>query len=303
LTYSILARDPETGAFGMAVQSHFFGVGRLVGWLEPGLGGVATQAFVNVGLGPKGLELLRSGSDAQTTLDALVAGDEMPEFRQVAVVDATGRVAVFTGDRCVPATGSRTGEQVVAQGNMLVSDTVYESMIDAYEQSTAPFPERLVAALRAAEDHGGDARGSQSAAVKVVAGEPSDAPWEQTLVDLRVDDHTDPVGEITRLLALHRAYEDLGAAMFTPGLVIGDIAEVSEADLDGALTALEEARISLGDILEAGFWKAVVLARSGRAEAAEALFEEVFAAGPHFRAYRSSVEQAGFLGAVPAAAE
>jgi uncharacterized Ntn-hydrolase superfamily protein len=161
LTYSILARDPETGAFGMAVQSHFFGVGRLVGWLEPGLGGVATQAFVNVGLGPKGLELLRSGSDAQTTLDALVAGDEMPEFRQVAVVDATGRVAVFTGDRCVPATGSRQGEQVVAQGNMLVSDAVYESMIDAYEQSTAPFAERLVAALRAAEDHGGDARGSQ----------------------------------------------------------------------------------------------------------------------------------------------
>jgi uncharacterized Ntn-hydrolase superfamily protein len=303
VTYSILARDPETGAFGMAVQSHFFGVGRLVGWLEPGLGGVATQAFVNVGLGPQGLELLRAGSDAQATLDALVAGDDMPEFRQVAVVDATGQVAVFTGDRCVPATGSRKGDQVVAQGNMLVSDAVYESMIDAYEQSTAPFPERLVAALRAAEDHGGDARGSQSAAIKVVAGEQSDTPWAQTLVDLRVDDHTDPVGEITRLLTLHRAYEDLGAAMFRPGLVIGDIAEVSETDLDEALTALEEARISLGDNLEAAFWKAVVLARSGRKEAAEALFEEVFAAGPHFRAYRSSVEKAGFLGPVAVAAE
>lgn len=303
MTYSILARDPETGAFGVAVQSHFFSVGRIVGWLEPGLGGVATQAFVNVGLGPQGLDLLRSGSSAQATLDAVVAGDDMPEFRQVAVVDATGEVAVFTGERCVPAAGSRTGHQVVAQGNMLVSDAVYESMIDAYEQSTAPFPERLVAALRAAEDHGGDARGSQSAAIKVVSGQPSNAPWEQTLVELRVEDHADPVSEITRLLALHRVYEDLGAAMFTPGLVIGDITEVPEADLVSALAALEEARTTLGVNLEAGFWKAVVLARSGRTEEAEAVFEEVFAVGPHLREYRTSVERAGFLGPVAVAAE
>jgi uncharacterized Ntn-hydrolase superfamily protein len=303
VTYSILARDPETGAFGIAVQSHFFGVGRLVGWLEPGLGGVATQAFVNVGLGPRGLDLLRSGSTAQEALDALVAGDEAAGLRQVAVVDAAGRVAAFTGEQNVAAAGSRAGDQVVAQGNMLVADAVYESMIDAYESSTAPFAERLLAALRAAEDNGGDARGSQSAAIRIVSGERTDAPWEQTLVDIRVDDHVDPIGELTRLLALHRAYETLGAAMFTPGLLMGAFDDVSAAELDASLAAFEEARLGLGDNLEAAFWQAVVLTRAGRAAEADALFEEVFAAAPHFRAYLRSVEQAGFLGPVAVPAE
>jgi uncharacterized Ntn-hydrolase superfamily protein len=298
VTYSILARDPETGAFGIGVQSHFFGVGRLVGWLEPGLGGVATQAFVNVGLGPRGLDLLRSGSAAQQTLDALVAGDEGAGLRQVAVVDSTGRVAAFTGDQNVPAAGSRAGVQVVAQGNMLVSDAVYESMIDAYESSSAPFAERLLVALRAAEEQGGDARGSQSAAIRIVSGERTDAPWEQTLVDIRVDDHVDPIGELTRLLALHRAYETLGAAMFTPGLLMGSFENVTEAELAASLSAFEQARVGLGDNLEGAFWQAVVLARAGQASAAEALFEEVFAAAPRFRNYLRSVRQAGFLGTV-----
>jgi uncharacterized Ntn-hydrolase superfamily protein len=294
VTYSILARDPETGAFGMAVQSHFFGVGRLVGWLEPGLGGVATQAFVNVGLGPQGLELLRSGSDAQATLDELVAGDEGAALRQVAVVDAAGRVAAWTGDGNVAAAGHRAGDQVVAQGNMLASDAVYESMIDAYTACDAPFPERLLAALRAAEDAGGDARGSQSAAIKVVSGDREDAAW-QTLVDIRVDDHLDPIGEITRLMALHRAYEVLGAAMFTPGVLMGAFEDVSVEELDDTLTAFEEARLALGDNLEAAFWQAVVLARAGRLSESDALFDEVFAAAPHFRVYRDSVARAGFL--------
>jgi len=298
VTYSILARDPETGAIGLGVQSHFFGVGRLVGWLEPGLGGVATQAFVNVGLGPRGLELLRGGADARETLDALVAGDDAPGFRQVAVVDAAGLAVAHTGDQNVPAAGSRSGNQVVAQGNMLVSDAVYQSMIDAYEKSDAPFAERLLAALRAAEDAGGDARGSQSSAIKVVSGDAADPAW-QTLVYIRVDDHVDPIGETTRLLALHRAYEVLGAAMFTPGVLMGAFEDVSPEELDATLAALEEARLALGENVEAAFWQAVVLARAGRTEEAEALFEEVFSVAPHFRAYRGSVQRAGLL---PAAA-
>ena len=296
MTYSILARDPDTGAVGVAVQSHFFGVGRLVGWLEPGLGGVATQAFVNVGLGPQGLDLLRGGASAQEAVDALVAGDELPDFRQVAVVDAQGRVAAFTGSRCVAAAGSRAGDGVVVQGNMLVSDAVYESMLDAYEASTEPFAERLIAALRAAEDAGGDARGSQSAAVKVVSGDTSVPTWERTLVDLRVDDAVDPVGEITRLLTLHRAYESIGAAMFVPGLIVGDFpADISPADVDAAVAALAEAQVSLGSNLESSFWRGVLLARAGRAEAAREVFAEVFTGAPHLRAYLDSVARAGFL--------
>ncbi len=203
MTYSILARDPETGAIGIACQSHFFGVGRLVGWLEPGVGGVATQAFVNVGLGPQGLDRLRAGQSARATLDALVGDEALAAYRQLAVVDATGEVAGFTGDRCVPGAGYRYGHQVVAHGNMLASDAVYESMVDAYESGTGTFPERLLAALRAAEDAGGDARGSQSAMMRVVSGQRSERPWEETLVDLRVDDHPDPVAELGRLLAVH----------------------------------------------------------------------------------------------------
>lgn len=295
MTYSILARDPETGALGVGVQSHAFGVGRVVGWLEPGVGGVATQAFVNVGLGPRGLDLLRAGLPADRTVDALLATDDMPAYRQLAVIDAEGRVASFTGERCVPAAGSRSGDQVVTQGNLLASDEVYESMVDAYASSTGDLAERILAALRAAEDAGGDARGSQSAAIKVVSGQRSDAPWEETLMDLRVEDHVDPIGELARLVALQKAHEHMGSAIGAPGLVLGEFTDASEADVEAALVALEEARVALGDNLEAAFWKGVVLTRAGRGEDAAALFDEIFAVAPRMRLVLDGLGRTGFL--------
>jgi uncharacterized Ntn-hydrolase superfamily protein len=295
MTYSILARDPETGALGVGVQSHAFGVGRVVGWLEPGVGGVATQAFVNVGLGPRGLDLLRAGLPADRTVEALLTTDDMPAYRQVAVIDAQGRVASFTGERCVPAAGSRSGDQVVTQGNLLASDEVYESMVAAYASSTGDLAERILAALRAAEDAGGDARGSQSAAIKVVSGRRSDAPWEETLMDLRVEDHVDPIGELARLVALQKAHEHMGSAIGAPGLVLGEFADASQADVEAALVALEEARVALGDNLEAAFWKGVVLTRAGRGEDAAALFDEIFAMAPRMRLVLDGLGRTGFL--------
>lgn len=295
MTYSLLARDPETGAIGVGVQSHFFGVGRMVGWLEPGLGGVATQAFVDVSYGPRGLDQLRSGAAADATLEALLQSDDLRAYRQVAVVDAEGRVASFTGDRCVPSAGSRKGEQAVAQGNMLASDTVYESMIDAFEASTSAFPERILAALRAAEDAGGDARGSQSAMLRVVSGTRSSTPWDEVLVDVRVDDHLDPVGELSRLVAMHRAFDSLGEVLFAPRIMMGTYENVAPEELDAALAALEAARKPLGDNQEAAFWKAVLLTRAGQVVAARSLFAEVFASAPQLRGYLSSVAEVGFV--------
>lgn len=299
MTYSLLAQDPETGAVGVGVQSHFFGVGRLVGWLEPGLGGVATQAFVDVSYGPRGLDLLRTGASARAALEALVSTDELAAYRQVAVVDSNGQVASFTGDRCVPSAGSRQGEHAVAQGNMLTSDTVYESMIDAFDASTAPFPERILAALRAAEDAGGDARGSQSAMLRVVSGQRSSTPWAETLMDVRVDDHLDPIGELTRLVSLHRAFDAIGDVLFAPRIMMGAYENVTGAELDSALAALEQARSALGANQEAAFWTGVLLARAGRIPEARSVLAEVFDLAPQLRSYLDSIAQVGFVDVAP----
>lgn len=299
MTFSIIARDPETGAFGMACQTHFFAVGRLVGWLEPGVGAVATQAFVNVGLGPRGIALLRDGVNADDTLTSLIDSDEASEFRQLAVIDSHGNVANFTGGNCVQSAGALSGDQVSVQGNMLASDNVYAEMLRAYELAAgSPFAARLLAALRAGEDAGGDARGSQSAVLKIVSGVRGGNIWEETLLDLRVDDHPDPVTEITRLAELSGAFDAIGGVMFAPRVMIGEYANVSEAELEAALADLERARHTLGDNLEAAFWKAVLLGRAGRDKEASELFADVFGKAPHWRSYLNSVAIAGFISPV-----
>ena len=299
MTFSIIARDPLTGAFGMACETHFFAVGRLVGWLEPGVGAVATQAFVNVGFGPRGLELLRSGMSPRSVVSSLIDSDESPEVRQLAVVGPDGDVANYTGANCVASAGALSGEQVSVQGNMLASHDVYASMLRAYEDAAdLPFASRLLAALRAGEDAGGDARGSQSAVLKIVSGKRGGNVWEETLLDLRVDDHPDPVTEITRLAELSGAFDRLGDVMFAPRLMIGEYSAVTPEELGGALAALDSAREVLGDNLEASFWKAVLLARAGRHSESAELFAEVFAQQPHWRPYLDSVAAAGFVSPV-----
>jgi uncharacterized Ntn-hydrolase superfamily protein len=208
-TYSIVARDPATGQLGVAVQSHWFSVGSVVSWARAGTGAVATQSVAEVAYGPRTLDRLAAGEDATSALRAELDADPSARVRQVAVVDRHGRVAVHTGEDCIPYAGHEAGEQFSCQANMMARDTVPGAMAAAYRDCDGPLPDRLLAALRAAEGEGGDIRGRQSAAMVVVPAEGD--PWA-TRVDLRVEDHRDPLDELGRVLGLQRAYEMAGEA-------------------------------------------------------------------------------------------
>jgi uncharacterized Ntn-hydrolase superfamily protein len=202
-TYSIVARDPETGELGVAVQSHWFSVGSVVSWAEPGVGAVATQSIAEPAYGPRLLERLRAGRAPQQALDELLGADEQARFRQVAVVDGDGAVAVHTGDGCIRYAGHVEGEDFSTQANMMAGPEVWPAMAESYQSATGPLPRRLLAALDAGEAAGGDVRGRQSAALVVV---PADGEAWQRTVELRVEDHHDPLGELRRLLDLADAY-------------------------------------------------------------------------------------------------
>jgi uncharacterized Ntn-hydrolase superfamily protein len=207
-TYSIVARDPSTGALGVAVHSHWFSVGSMVPWAEPGLGAVATQSLIEPAYGPRALARLRAGEAAHPALAALVAADAEADVRQVAVVDAGGEVAVHTGGRCIPAAGHITGGDFSCQANMMARAGVPEAMADGFTRAAGvPLAQRLLAALDAAEAAGGDVRGRQSSALLVVPAEGE--PWRR-VTDLRVEDHPEPLAELRRLEVLHRAYREAG---------------------------------------------------------------------------------------------
>jgi uncharacterized Ntn-hydrolase superfamily protein len=269
-TYSIVARDPATSQFGVAVQSHWFSVGALVPWARPGVGAVATQANVEVSYGPRVLELLAAGARANDALARLLAGDAAAATRQVAVVDAHGEVAAHTGATCVPFAGDVIGQAVSCQGNLLASDNVWPAMLDAFGRETAPLARRLLAALDAGEVAGGDARGRQSAALLVVP--PSGEPWEG-LVSLRVEDHPAPLVELRRLLDLHDAY---ALADTADGLVAqGRHAEAAEL--------YERASALAPDNHELAFWAGLGLAQSGQIETALALVSQAIEWHPGWR--------------------
>jgi len=204
LTYSIVARDPQTGELGVAVQSHWFSVGPIVPWAFPGVGAVATQANAEVSYGPRALELLAAGGSPEEALGQLVAEDPGAAGRQVAVVDAAGRVAAHTGASAIPFAGHVAGDQVSCQANIMASEGVWPAMLEAYVGATGPLSERLLVALDAGEAAGGDLRGRQSAAILVV---PAEGDWWETEVSLRVEDHPEPLAELRRLLGIHRAYQ------------------------------------------------------------------------------------------------
>jgi uncharacterized Ntn-hydrolase superfamily protein len=208
-TYSIVARDPETGELGAAVQSHWFSVGSLCTWARPGVGAVATQSVVEPAHGPHALDRLRHGEDAAAALAGVLAHDALARLRQVGVVDADGNVAVHTGADCIPDAGHATGAHWTCQANMMARATVPDAMSAAFEAASGDLAERLMTALEGAEADGGDVRGRQSAALLVAPAQGE--PW-QARIDLRVEDHADPIGELRRLLGLQRAYELAGAA-------------------------------------------------------------------------------------------
>lgn len=207
MTYSIVARDPATGELGVAVQSAYFTVGPVVPWAEAGVGAVATQSVVNIAFGPLGLDLMRAGVAPELAIKAVLAGDAEPEGRQVAMVSAGGLAAAHTGLRAIPAAGHHIGDGYSCQANLMENDTVWDAMAAAYEASAGqPLAARLIEALRAAEREGGDIRGRQSAALLVVTGQPTGRVWDDRLIDLRVEDHPDPVEELARLVQIKRAW-------------------------------------------------------------------------------------------------
>jgi uncharacterized Ntn-hydrolase superfamily protein len=284
-TYSIVARDPATGDFGVAVQSHWFQVGTSVPWAESGVGAVATQSFVKVEYGPRGLELMRQGRSAQEALDQLLAQDPEKDVRQVAMVDAQGRVAVWTGPKCIAAAGHQTGNGYSVQANLMDKPTVWPAMARAYESAKGDLADRLLAALEAAEAEGGDVRGRQSAALVIVRARSTGEPWRDRLVDVRVDDHPQPLAELRRLLDLHRAYEEMNR---------GDKA-VAKNDFPAAVGHYTRATGLAPGIAELPFWQAVTLFVAGQEDKALALFRDVFAKEPQWARLVPRLPASGLL--------
>jgi uncharacterized Ntn-hydrolase superfamily protein len=249
------------------VQSHYFSVGSIVSWAEPGVGAVATQSIVEPAYGPRGLGQLRRGASAPDALRRLLGDDEQADVRQVAIVDSHGRVAVHTGARCIREAGHRLADGVSAQANMMDRSTVPDAMLEAFRASDDDLAVRLLAALEAAEREGGDIRGRQSAAVVVVAPRASGQPMQDRPVDLRVEDHPDPVVELRRLVDLNASYARVEA---------GD--ELAAAgDLEGALAEYATAHAEQPDNAELAFWHGVTLAANGRESEARELLERAYA--------------------------
>jgi uncharacterized Ntn-hydrolase superfamily protein len=265
VTFSIVGHDPKGGAVGVGIASRSFGVGRDCAWARAGVGAVATQSFTDVAYGPLGLELLAAGRSPELALAGLVEADPRARFRQVGVIAANGASAAHTGEECVPAAGDRVGAGFAAQANMAASERVWESLAEAFAAAPGTLAARLLAALDAAQAAGGDWRGLRSAALLVV-GEPALRSWESPAVDLRVDDHDDPLGELRRLFRLEEWFTRLGS--------IGPGASVEE-EVEAALTAgVEEPDPT---------WAALYAAAAGGdVEAARARFERLVGREPRY---------------------
>lgn len=257
-TFSIVARDPKTGELGVAVQSHYFSVGSAVPWAKHGVGAVATQSFVELGYGPRGLRLMGHGVPPAKALRQLTAADAKRDVRQVAFLDARGRVAAWTGSECIAHAGHVTGRNYSAQGNLLASSKVWSAMGAAFERGRGALAERLVTALEAGQKAGGDARGMQSAALLVVGAPERGKPWTERKTDLRVEDHPSPIAELRRLLTLQRAY------------AFGDQAEQAAVDGDARRAEADYARAvrMASDNDELLFWRGAMRMRLGRKETA-----------------------------------
>jgi uncharacterized Ntn-hydrolase superfamily protein len=285
VTFSIVARDDRSGELGVAVQSHYFGVGSLVSWAEAGVGAIATQSVAEPAYGPRGLELMRGGASAPEALHRLLADDRQEPVRQVAFIDRHGRVAAHTGARCIREAGHRVADGVSAQANIMERSTVPDAMVAAFRASRGGLADRLLEALEAAEREGGDLRGRQSAALVVVAPRAQGRPTEDRLFDLRVDDHADPVGELGRLLGLSRAYEraDVGDELAAAGDVEGSLAEYAAAHAEHP------------DSAELAFWHGVALAAIGREQEARPMLERAYAQGEGWRELLRRLPDAGLF--------
>jgi uncharacterized Ntn-hydrolase superfamily protein len=286
MTYSIVARDPSTGEMGVAVQSHWFSVGSVVVAASAGVGAIATQANPDLTHKPRGLELLRQGKTAAEVVAILKENDSAVEHRQFASVDPSGSAVAFTGTDCIPDAGQHIGDGYTCQANMMRNDTVWDAMAASFEAATGTLTMRLLAALDGAQAAGGDLRGQQSAAILVVPATGTDA---DRVVDLRVEDHPDPLGELRRLVGVHDAYvfADRGDARLAHG------------DLSGAASDYLEAHRLAPDNTELEFWAGLGLVTAGDPERGREFLVRVIAANADWGVLLDRLDPTG----VPASVE
>ena len=260
-------------------------VGSVVPWAEPGVGVIATQSLVNISFGPRGLELLRQGKSAEETLKMLIDSDEGRDFRQLAILDAQGRVAVYTGKKCIPEAGHAIGAHFAVQANLMLKNTVWPAMKNAFEKSQGPLAERMLCALEAGQKEGGDIRGCQSASLLVVRIQSTGKLWEDRYIDLRVEDHPQPIQELWRLLRIFRAYESMNQ---------GDLA-MEKNDVNSAMAHYGNALAMDPENTEMKFWYAIALANHGNIEPSLPLFRSVFQTGENWRELTQRLVPVGFL--------
>ncbi|MDB9976329.1 DUF1028 domain-containing protein [Flavobacteriaceae bacterium] len=285
-TYSIVAKDANTGEMAVGVQSHWFSVGTLVSWGKSGVGVVATQSFVNPSYGPNGIELMENGVSAEEALKNLTDKDEGRDFRQAAMLDVNGSVNAFTGEKCIESAGHFVGKNFSVQANMMLNDKVIPAMKKAFQDnSNLPLAERIIKVFEAAESVGGDIRGKQSAALIVVGAEKTSNVWEDKKIDLRVDDSSNPIKEIKRLLKAHRAYDHMNK---------GDLA-IEENDMDKALSEYGKAQVLFPENHEMSFWKAIALLNNGKKEAARPILKKVFKENPNWKKLIYRLPKSGLI--------
>ena len=301
-TFSIVARDPQTGEMGVAVQSHWFCVGCSVAWAEAGVGAIATQSFIDPSYGKLGLDLMRTGKSAPDALKGILASDLGRNVRQVAFIDLQGDVAVWTGGKDIADAGHIAGDPIAdknisadgtlwigknfsVEANMMLNDKVWPAMAKAYQEAKGDLADRMMAALDAAQAAGGDIRGRQSAAIIVVKAKSTGKPWNDRIFDLRVDDSPEPLKELRRLITVQRAYNHMNA---------GDLA-VEHKDNEGALREYSAASKLVPDNLEMLYWHAVALVTMNRIDESLPLFRKVFQGDPNWVELTRRLPKAGLL--------
>ena len=285
-TFSITARDAKTGELAVGVQSHWFSVGTAVPWAEAGVGVVATQSFVDKSYGTKGLALLKQGYTAQQALDSLTKVDEGRDVRQVSIIDSKGNVATHTGKKCIQYASHIKGNNFSVQSNMMLGSKVCESMASAYEKSAGkPLAERVLIALDAAQNAGGDIRGMQAAAVLLVPGKSTGQPWNERTVDIRVDDHPTPLRELRRLYNVHLAYEHMNK---------GDLA-VEKNDMPLAMQEYNAAMKMFPTNLEMQYWTAITLANNKQVNKALPMLKGIFAKDGNWKELTRRLPSVGLL--------
>ena len=284
-TYSIVAYDEETGELGVAVQSHWFSVGLLVPWAKAGVGAVATQSFVKVEYGPEGLLRMENGESAEEALSGLISEDSSESVRQVAMIDVNGNVAAHTGSKCIYAAGHTIGKNYSVQANLMDKESVWPAMAEAFEGAEGDLAEKMMLALEAAEIEGGDIRGKQSAAMLIVSGNPTGIAWKDIVLDLRVDDHAEPLNELRRLIRIHRAYQHANR---------GD--HFLEKDsIEKALIEYEKASEFYPENPELPYWAAITMASKGNLNKALPIFLDVFKREPRLRTLTPRLVNSGLL--------